>query len=123
MAKFTFLLVSAVALVGATVANAASIMAAAPVPNKISPLCYKSTMVLEAKQLIFCGDNCTVWNYTGARQRYLQPDAGGMVDLCRLFSPNQKQNVGAFQFARYQDNKSMFSCVTGQKGAIICKEN
>ncbi|KAG0275182.1 hypothetical protein BGZ96_003898, partial [Linnemannia gamsii] len=71
-------------------------------------------MVLEAKQLIFCGDNCTVWNYTGAKQRYLQPDAGGMVDQCKLFSWNQKGNVGAFQFARFRDNKSHFTCVKGQ---------
>ncbi|KAG0369467.1 hypothetical protein BGX24_002400, partial [Mortierella sp. AD032] len=114
MVKFTFLMASVVALVGASVTSAASIMAAAPVPTAISPLCYKQDMWLDPKQLIFCGDNCTVWNYTGARQRYLQPDAGAMVDQCHLFSWNQKGNVGAFQFARYRDNKSHFSCVKGQ---------
>ncbi|KAF9900768.1 hypothetical protein EC991_006910 [Linnemannia zychae] len=123
MVKFTLFTASVVALIGASVASAATIMAAVPVPTTVSPLCYKKDMWLDPKQLIYCGDNCTVWNYTNGRQRYLQPDAGQMVDNCRLFSWNENGNVGAFQFARFKDFKSHFSCIKGQGGIIICKEN
>ncbi|KAF9537074.1 hypothetical protein EC957_008882 [Mortierella hygrophila] len=123
MAKFTFLLASVVVLVGATVTNAAAVKASVGVPTAVSPMCYKQDMWLDPSQLIYCGDNCTVWNNSNGRARYLQPDVSGMVDQCRLFAWNNKGNVGAFQFARFKDNKSHFSCVKGQKGEILCKEN
>ncbi|KAK3812349.1 MAG: hypothetical protein JOS17DRAFT_795899 [Linnemannia elongata] len=122
MAKFTFLIASIVALAGVTVTSAAPAKAVG-VPTAVSPMCKKLDMWLDPNQLIYCDDNCTVWNNSKERARYLQPDVSGMVDQCRLFSFNQKVNVGAFQFARFKDNKSHFKCVKGEAGAILCREN